>query len=953
MGNLPPHRVQPARPFLNSGVDYCGPFWVHFKTRGKRPQKAYLAIFCCFATKAVHLELVTDLTTEAFIGALKRFIGRRGHCKTLYCDNATNFVGAKNKLQELKDSIYTNEAKNSIISACSEKEIDFRFIPPRSPHFGGLWEAAVKSAKHLLLKNVSPTSLTYEELETVVIEIEAILNSRPLTPNPSDPNDLNAITPGHALIGSELTSSIDIHAEPPHQGRCERWQLVSDIKHHFWKRWSTEYLNELQQRHKWKGPIKDVDVNTLVIMKEDNVPVLQWPLGRIIKVDKDKDGIVRRCDVKTQRGIFTRALQKLAPLFPEIEDDSNLSQSEDNQQQHKESPTTPPGEKRPLSRLRKAAPIDEMPKTKTSRIQANLLIALVSLMLLPLALCSPINVTKFDNHPGIYFEQIGSVKLSTTNWNMIVYFDLEPYQNELDLLSNGTKFLQGLCDQTTNDTTCSLLVRYFEDESESLESKLNLVSVRRVKRGAVDVIGNLANSLFGVLGSNYEEKMSETIRQLKSDDNHLDKLIKNQTSLIDSTINIMKQTQLNTKAKFDEIDKRISKLLYGHALDSPLSEIHLTSAILTLTVQLLITVSTLQRVQTSIMDVLIDSHHGKLNPLLLTPRQLKREIINIKSHLPQHLQLPIDADNLLQTYKLLKVDGIVADNHVIFTIQLPLSDAREFQLFYLVPVLAINKGLLSAVKTSIKLMAMSPHRDDFFSLSEAQFESCLELKPEVHLCHNIQASYHKSTQMSSCEMDLFTNEPEPRCELQTLEESTAWYQLRHQNQWIYATTKTIKLNAVCEDDTFQLTLNESGIVQLQPKCVIKNDLITIQGHQELQTTIHTAYVSTGIPISSRASLQNLNQTYKNHPFHTTIKELDSIQRQLNSIKESTFPSQQITYHHHGLIIAYILSILVISLLLRFIWVRCRRSQRKTITSSTLQQVPTAAPRLQSSSVTEC
>ncbi|XP_033244022.1 uncharacterized protein LOC117186833 [Drosophila miranda] len=100
MGNLPAQRVTQARPFLNAGVDYCGPISIHHKIRGKRPDKAYIAVFCCFSTKAVHLELVSDLTTDAFLAALRRFLSRRGKCQTIHCDNATNFVGANNQLKE-------------------------------------------------------------------------------------------------------------------------------------------------------------------------------------------------------------------------------------------------------------------------------------------------------------------------------------------------------------------------------------------------------------------------------------------------------------------------------------------------------------------------------------------------------------------------------------------------------------------------------------------------------------------------------------------------------------------------------------------------------------------------------------------------------------------------------------------------------------------------------------
>ncbi|XP_037930652.1 uncharacterized protein LOC119665502 [Teleopsis dalmanni] len=317
MGSLPRHRVQPNRPFFNTGVDFCGPFWVHYKVRGKRPHKAYLAVYRCFATKAVHLELVSNLTTEAFIGSLKRFIARRGCCQNIYCDNATNFVGASNKLQELTTTIHSNVAQEQITKTCSNKGIAFHFIPPRAPHFGGLWEAAVKSAKYLLVRSVSTETLTYEELETVIIEIEAILNSRPLTPMSSNPNDLQALTPGHFLVGDALTAPVDATCEKVKSSLLTRWNLVAHLKQEFWKRWRAEYLMKLQVRNKWREECKNIEENTLVILKEDNVQPLQWPLGRIMKTYKGNDGFIRVVDVKTATGMLKRPIHKLAPLFPE------------------------------------------------------------------------------------------------------------------------------------------------------------------------------------------------------------------------------------------------------------------------------------------------------------------------------------------------------------------------------------------------------------------------------------------------------------------------------------------------------------------------------------------------------------------------------------------------------------------------------------------------------------
>ena len=148
MGNLPADRLRAQRPFLVSGVDFCGPFLTTHRTRGKIPYKTYIAVFVCFSSKATHLELVSDLSTNNFILCLKRFVGRRGIPQRLYCDNATNFVGAHNKLTELKNALFQEDVLQAIKTYSTQMGFVFCFIPPRAPHFGGLWEAAVKSVRN-------------------------------------------------------------------------------------------------------------------------------------------------------------------------------------------------------------------------------------------------------------------------------------------------------------------------------------------------------------------------------------------------------------------------------------------------------------------------------------------------------------------------------------------------------------------------------------------------------------------------------------------------------------------------------------------------------------------------------------------------------------------------------------------------------------------------------------
>ncbi|XP_015604454.1 uncharacterized protein LOC107272139 [Cephus cinctus] len=234
MGNLPIHRVIPSKPFSSTGVDFCGPLYVRDgKRRNSKRIKVYVAVFVCMATKAVHLEVVSDMTTETFLNAFKCFIGRQGKPADVFSDNGTNFVGANRELEELRVLFAQEEHRSKIIDNNAMDRIRWHFIPSRAPHFGGLWKAAVKSFKTQFYKVASDASLTFEEASTLAIQIEAILNSRPMTAMSSNPNDMSYLTAGHFLIGSAITSYPEPGLAHLKINQLSRWQHVEEIRQHF------------------------------------------------------------------------------------------------------------------------------------------------------------------------------------------------------------------------------------------------------------------------------------------------------------------------------------------------------------------------------------------------------------------------------------------------------------------------------------------------------------------------------------------------------------------------------------------------------------------------------------------------------------------------------------------------------------------------------------------------
>jgi len=316
MGLLPAARTSPSPPFAVVGIDFAGPFQIKRGSQRKPTLiKAYTCLFVCMSTRAIHLEVCVSMDTDEFLAAFHRFCHRRGTPEVIYSDNGSNFIGAKSELKQIQKMLHDSSHSLSHVSAA--KEIQWKNTPPRSPHFGGIWEAGVREMKRLLKKVVAPHPLRYEEFESVLISVEAALNSRPLVPmGATDPEEDLTLTPGHFLIGRALLAPPARTASFAKKSYLRRWQLVQRLQQELWSAWKGYYLSHLQSRTKWRKSQanSDISVGDIVFVKDETLARGRWPLARITDTYPGSDGVVRVVDLMCNGATYKRSVHCLVKL---------------------------------------------------------------------------------------------------------------------------------------------------------------------------------------------------------------------------------------------------------------------------------------------------------------------------------------------------------------------------------------------------------------------------------------------------------------------------------------------------------------------------------------------------------------------------------------------------------------------------------------------------------------
>ncbi|XP_061886479.1 uncharacterized protein LOC133637538 [Entelurus aequoreus] len=297
MSDLPVDRLRLEPPFSYVGLDIFGP-WEVFTRRtrgGQANSKRWAVLFTCLCTRAVHIEVVEEMSSSSFINALRRFFALRGPAKQLRSDCGTNFIGAH---KEITTSV---PDENKVQQYLQEHKCTWVFNPPHSSHMGGVWERMIGLARRILdnmLLQAGRAQLTHEILTTFLAEVTAIMNARPLIPVSSDPEHPFILSP--AMLLTQKT-----HAVPPICDNIDQkemlkshWKRVQFLADNFWSRWQKEYLSSLQSRQKWHHKRTDIKEGDVVLLKDEQTRRNEWPMGVIAKTVPSVDGTVRKVEVR-------------------------------------------------------------------------------------------------------------------------------------------------------------------------------------------------------------------------------------------------------------------------------------------------------------------------------------------------------------------------------------------------------------------------------------------------------------------------------------------------------------------------------------------------------------------------------------------------------------------------------------------------------------------------------
>jgi Family of unknown function (DUF5641)/Integrase zinc binding domain len=505
MGNLPACRVNPSLPWTHTGMDLAGPMTVKAsKLRYDRHIKVWVLVFTCMFTKATHLEIVNSISTEDLANAICRFLARRGPCHEFWSDNGTNFTGLAAVIKE-----QYQKSLQHCVQKFKPREIKWKFIPRWTPHMGGLWESRVKLLRAFLKRTESTTHFTPDQFETVLCNIELLLNSRPLHSLPEN-SDTLALTPMHLLL-SKPAEQLPVDIDHAGKVLTRRFLEIQQVQKDMWKELQTFYFTELQRRTKWNSKQQNLKEGDIVMIKDPTRPPANWGIAKIHKTHPDKEGTVRIVDLTLQDKtiIENQAAARLVPLPGE----PNLPENTNEPEKHDTSDKSTDGKKHLAQKKN-----NKMVKPRRSTRLQKMAIALLTILTIITPAIGQI-VQPFTE--GTHIIDLGTAYLHTGNIEFRVNTGINVTRDIEELETINKNYAQtclklnevrNYCEQTH-----SIISRLIEKTIETIGNRFNARSKRSywaaIGRGLWSVTKNVGIPAATGVGMVYQEARINELQQ--------------------------------------------------------------------------------------------------------------------------------------------------------------------------------------------------------------------------------------------------------------------------------------------------------------------------------------------------------------------------------------------------------------------------------------------------------
>lgn len=795
MSNIPGTRlISNLKPFFNSVIDNTGDIKTKYnKGRGAKVVKSYATIFVCMSTKAVHIELVSDLTATTFIAALRRFIARRGNVRKIYSDNATCFTKANKLLRELSD-LEAEQFEDELNNEFNKRGIIWHFNPPAAPHFNGLAEAAVKSVKTHLKRVIGDSLLTYEELSTLLSQIESCVNSRPLCSMSSDSNDFTSLTPGHFLVGQPLLSFPDENHIETKINWLTRWQLVQKMHQLFWDRWRMEYLNQLQVRSKWLNHEKQPEINDLVLIKDDNTMSNKWPMARIIELHPGTDNLVRVVTLKTENNTFKRPITKIC-LLPKGRGNEDLDSTGSVEARREERSNVLPIITALLTFFTFGA---------TSAISAG----------------NAFSINNISHSPGLMFGQESIAYTSYTDLNIICYFDLRHFRHELKSIKSRVVDLRDFCNRLTEKDLCNNYVNHVEDHLNTIENKnkiINGYASRRSKRAALNFVGNLLGDVFGLMDSRFEEQYLDNLQSISKNENYVVRLLKNQTSIMDSTMNVIKTTESELNYQSEHINKILARIENMTNREEAMQNFFILS------LEMTDAMIRFESRQDAIIDIILDVKRNHVNADLITPDQLEQQINLIRAHIDSRKLFV--AEDTHSIFKLMRISAVVGKKTLFFRISIPVLNIEKYKIFKIIPVPMEDLSEYAWIQVSERHLIVSWDLQKYNLMTVEQYDGCMKYTDNEVVCSGPKQMFPATKR--TCEFDIFSRRyPTKGCSFKKSSKIDTWIETG-KNHWFFSLPNVSTLTSICGDKLSRHELHGCGLLTLKPNCILRGEFIQI------------------------------------------------------------------------------------------------------------------------------